>query len=148
MRNKKAFTLIEVLIVVIIIAILAALILPRFLTQPEKAMVAEAQMQLGALRRAQQSYADMSGSGQYLQITAGSAANWNVLGLTYPTNGKFTYSCAAVASAGASCVARRSSGTYANNTITLNDNGTYSCSGYSSVGGNGVNASQDRGCTV
>ena len=147
MKNRKGFTLIEVLIVVIIIAILAALILPRFLSQPEKALIAEAQMQLGALRRAQQSYADLSGTGQYVAITASSSTNWDVLGLSYPASDKFTYSCSV---AGLNCTATRASGQYATGSIRLNDNGTYVCSGtgYKAVGGNAANASQDRGCTV
>ena len=138
MKNKKAFTLIEVLIVVIIIAVLAALIMPRFITQPEKAMIAEAQMQLGALRRAQQNFADMAGGdGSWLP----GAPDWTRLGLTQPhANGKFNYTCSS-----SSCTATRKTNT--NQTIQLYDNGTYQCgSGYRAAGNN--TASNDRGCTI
>ena len=45
--RNKGFTLIEILIVVIILAVLAAMVLPRFLGQTENAFIAEAQQQLG-----------------------------------------------------------------------------------------------------
>ena len=53
MKRQKGFTLIEVLIVVVILGVLAALIIPRFLNAPEKAIVAEANQLLGSLIRAQ-----------------------------------------------------------------------------------------------
>ncbi len=135
MKNKKAFTLIEVLIVVIIIAVLAALIMPRFITQPEKAMIAEAQMQLGALRRAQQNFADMSGTGNWI-----SPIDWQRLGLTEPsTNRKFTYTCS-----GSTCTATRIG--MVNQTITLADSGNYTCGTGYKIAGNATN--NDRGCTI
>ena len=49
-RKRKAFTLIEVLIVVIIVGILATLLLPQMGVMAERARVAEAKNMLGALR--------------------------------------------------------------------------------------------------
>ena len=91
-RKQQGFTLIEVLIVVVIIGVLAALIIPRFLTAPEKAIVAEANQTLGSLIRGQQGVMDMGGS-----FVAGSpltTANWQSLGMNVPVaSSKFTYGC-------------------------------------------------------
>lgn len=96
--KRRGFTLVEVLIVVIIIAILAALILPRMMSQTGRAEVAEAQQMLGAIRRAQATYADINGLGNsILPLTIGAAdANWGLIGVTNPNNvagHKFNYTC-------------------------------------------------------
>ena len=55
-KDEKGTTLMELLIVVIIIAILAAIALPNLLPQLAKARVAEGKSGVGALNRAQQVY--------------------------------------------------------------------------------------------
>lgn len=52
MKNKKGFTLIEIMIVVVIIGVLASLALPKLGNQVKKASSAEAFSMLGALARA------------------------------------------------------------------------------------------------
>jgi len=54
--NKKGFTLIEVLIVVIILGILATLAIPQFTGMVAKARLSEAWSGLGAVRTAQAVY--------------------------------------------------------------------------------------------
>lgn len=49
---RKGFTLIEVLIVVVIIAALAAMVIPRFVGQVDRARAAEAFQAIGAIRKA------------------------------------------------------------------------------------------------
>jgi len=53
---KKAFTLVELIIVVIIIGILAAIALPQYNKTMERSRIAEASAVLGALRGAQLRY--------------------------------------------------------------------------------------------
>jgi type IV pilus assembly protein PilA len=68
-RKSEGFTLIELLVVIIIIGILAAIALPSFLNQANKAKQSEAKTYIGSMNRAQQAY--------YLENTrfAGSSAS-------------------------------------------------------------------------
>jgi type IV pilus assembly protein PilA len=54
--SEKGFTLIELLVVIIIIGILAAIALPSFLNQSNKAKQSEAKTYVGALNKGQQAY--------------------------------------------------------------------------------------------
>lgn len=98
--KKKGFTLVEVLIVVVIIGILASLILPRLLQQPERARIAEANQFLGVLRRAQLNRLDSTGAAAYVAIAGNVDANFAQLGMQTPgladADGPFfTYTCVA-----------------------------------------------------
>jgi type IV pilus assembly protein PilA len=56
LKNKKGFTLIELMIVVAIIGILAAIAIPNFMNYQCKAKQSEAKSNLGAIRTAQEVY--------------------------------------------------------------------------------------------
>jgi len=54
---RKAFTLIELMVVVAIIAILAAIAIPQYKNYQLKAKTAEAKMNIGAIRTSEEAYA-------------------------------------------------------------------------------------------
>lgn len=52
MKNKKGFTLIEIMVVVIILGLLAGLVLPRIMGQEDKARIETAKVQIRSLEGA------------------------------------------------------------------------------------------------
>ena len=138
MRGSKGFTLIEVLIVVVIIGVLASLILPRMLSAPEKARVAEGNQMLGTMIRAQQANIDTGSS--FVAVADATSTGWSALGMSMPssTQKQFTYTCSTTDS---TCSAVRNSGT-----MKLSVGGVWTCSGdYDYLKVNGTNSG---GCTL
>jgi prepilin-type N-terminal cleavage/methylation domain-containing protein len=138
MRGSKGFTLIEVLIVVVIIGVLASLILPRMLSAPEKARVAEGNQMLGTMIRAQQANVDTGST--FVAVADADSAGWSKLGMSMPssTQKQFVYTCS---TANTTCYAVRNTGTMA-----LSLAGAWTCSGdYDYLKVNGVNSG---GCTL
>ena len=93
LKNKKAFTLIEILIVVVIIGIMASLTIPRLTGQPEKARVAEAVGILSAMRRGQEIY--YNEHGDYFRSAGGAfyttTNDWVQLGMEPPQTNFWTF---------------------------------------------------------
>ena len=87
-RNRKGFTLIELMIVVVIIGILAALAIPRFQNATVKAKESEAKTILKQIYTFQNIY---------LRETGGYSANLASIGFLVPTNAKFVYAVDAAA---------------------------------------------------
>jgi len=81
-RNRKGFTLIELMIVVVIIGILAALAIPRFMKASAKSKTSEAQLILKQIYTMQRSYKQ-----QFDTYGADLAS----IGVEVPPNANYTY---------------------------------------------------------
>lgn len=142
--STRAFTLAELLIVVVIIGILSSLAIPRFFGQAEKAKTTEAINMLSSIRRAQLQYYD-SHDRTYAVITAhcnGTTDNdtqikqfEDMLGLIVPScaSANWSYSTDTAMSgddpanpvATATRKPRTGETTSPKGTITINDDGTW-----------------------
>lgn len=131
--NQKGFTLVEILIVIVILAIMAAFALPRLLSQPEQAHIGEGQNILGVLRRGQQNYMDVNGVDSVLALTctvagtdttACKAADLSKIGVkSMPANPRWEFACT-----GTGCTATRKTGNSATGTIAIDVvSGAYTC---------------------
>jgi prepilin-type N-terminal cleavage/methylation domain-containing protein len=133
--KRRGFTLVEVLIVVVIIAILAALILPKLLSQTENGYIAEAQNMLGTMRRAQDTHCSLSEcNGTY-------ATAWGVMNIESPNMRNWTYTFGANGTNSATRVGRLSPAGEVW-TITLAEDGQYTCGSYTPV----VTGTNRKGC--
>src|SRR3989338_6544068 len=84
-NQTSAFTLTELLLVVIILGILSVLVVPQYFPKVEKAKVAEAVSILNAVRQGEKNY--WLERGNYLVLTFDSSSTyteWNKIGLDNP----------------------------------------------------------------
>ena len=114
--NRKGFTLVEVLIVVIIIGILASIGIPQFSASIEKAKGGEARAGLGHIQTGEKVY---YAENEYYTTTQGD------LDITL-TQKYWTFSIATPSSTTYTATATRSGGTLSGQTITMDQAGTVS----------------------
>lgn len=77
--TKRAFTLIEILIVVVILGILAAIVIPQFTDASQDAQLASAESQLQTLRSQIELYNVQNPNTAYNATTATDATFWDAL---------------------------------------------------------------------
>src|SRR3989338_915782 len=85
-HNRRGFTLLEILIVVIIIGILATLAMPQFTKSVKKAKMAEAYIVLGAMRTAQLRYYASTSPSEFTNDPS-------KLDIDVPSSTYFDYTC-------------------------------------------------------
>ena len=147
--NIKGFTLLEILIVIVILAIMAALVVPRMMSRSNTAYVAEAQRTLGSMKRMQNSFADIDGSiGNWVTISNGNVASeWSKISMVPPNSPNWNYSCDT-----SQCFAV---GITLNGSINMLKDGTMACGNIGGVGtglfsadGSANGTYQSKGCRV
>ena len=112
--NRKGFTLVEVLIVVIIIGILASIGIPQFAASIEKAKGGEARAGLGHTQ-----------TGEKVYFAENEFYTSNVADLDITLTQKYwTFTISTPTSTTYTATATRSGGTYAGQTLTMNQAGT------------------------
>lgn len=72
-RVKRAFTLVEILIVVVILGILAAVVIPQFVNASDQAQVGNVETQLRTLRTQVQLFRAQSDTNAFPALVAGNA---------------------------------------------------------------------------
>ena len=129
LRNKKGFTLIELMIVVVIIGILAALAIPRFMRSTTKSKQSEAKQLLKQIYTMQHAYRQEFNAYCLNGVTASAAAQtaFARLGVDIGATARYSYVMAAAANT-FTCTATANlddDGTV--DTWTIDQNGTLAC---------------------
>ena len=96
-KKTMGFTLAEILIVVVLLAVLAAIVLPRYISQKERGIVAEAVAHLSAIRQAEAAWS-------LEQPTPGYTADLTLLDVDVNASTNFSY--AVVAATGTATATR------------------------------------------
>jgi prepilin-type N-terminal cleavage/methylation domain-containing protein len=100
-HNRKGFTLIELMIVVVIIGILAALAIPRFMQATVKTKQSEAKGILKQIYTMQRTYRQESNPPTYgdnaATIIGGAGGTFAVIGVEVQSTARYTYTIAAAA---------------------------------------------------
>ena len=138
MRNKKlgikAFTLVELLLMITILGILAAIAIPRLFPQSEKARVAEAINILSAIRQGEEAYflakGTYKGCGSATSFTGAAIdACYETLGMQNPNLGRyFNYYVTGVGIFDAFAIRNATqdpNSTYRTKTIQIDETGTW-----------------------
>jgi prepilin-type N-terminal cleavage/methylation domain-containing protein len=91
MHNRKGFTLIELMIVVVIIGILAALAIPRFMQASSKAKQSEAKQILKQIYTMQHAYRQANAAYGDAGATAAAGDQFPQIGVEIQQGAKYTY---------------------------------------------------------
>jgi prepilin-type N-terminal cleavage/methylation domain-containing protein len=97
LKNKKGFTLIELMIVVVIIGILAALAIPRFMTASTRAKQSEAKQLLKQVYTMQHTYRQANGTYGDGGVTAVAGGAFTQIGVEIMSSANYQYVMAAAA---------------------------------------------------
>ena len=92
-QNKKGFTLIELMIVVVIVGILAAMAIPRFMTASTRAKMSEARQLLKQVYTMQRTYRQENETytGNGLTASAAAPVAFNNLGIEIGSTARYSY---------------------------------------------------------
>ena len=134
--NKKGFTLIELMIVVVIIGILAALAIPRFMRSTTKAKQSEAKQLLKQIYTMQHAYRQEFNSYCLAGITADylTGTNFARIGVDVGATARYLYTMAAAQNT-FSCIATANLDDDATvDTWQIDQDGTLQCTTDDSVG--------------
>jgi len=96
-RNRKGFTLIELMIVVVIIGVLASMAIPRFMRATSKAKMSEARQLLKQIYTMQHAYRLENDTYTCNGLTASSAAQnaFNPIGVEIGASARYSYAMTA-----------------------------------------------------
>ncbi len=96
-HNRKGFTLIELMIVVVIIGILASLAIPRFMTASTRAKQSEAKQLLKQIYTMQHAYRQANTQYGDGGVTAAANGSFPQIGVEVMNSAKYTYVMVAAA---------------------------------------------------
>jgi prepilin-type N-terminal cleavage/methylation domain-containing protein len=129
-HNRKGFTLIELMIVVVIIGILAALAIPRFMTATTRSKQSEAKQLLKQVYTMQHAYRQGSNPPTYgdngVTIAPGGGSFTNI-GVEVMTNNLYTYALVAGAATFTCTATANLDDDAAVDTWTINETGILTC---------------------
>jgi type IV pilus assembly protein PilE len=126
--NKKGFTLIELMIVVVIIGILAALAIPRFMRSTTKAKQSEAKQLLKQVYTMQHAYRQEFNAYCLNGISAAAgSANFARIGVDVGASARYSYAMVSAANTFTCTATANLDDDVTVDTWTINQDGTLAC---------------------